>query len=65
MPNARKWIHPVLIGGFILLDWLRFHDVLKPETPTLADWLTGGLSLLVFYVAAQSLMEGDRQWRTR
>lgn len=50
----------ILIGGFLVLDWLRFHDILKPgEAPTAADWLTGFLSLLVFYVATNSLL-GNR-----
>jgi hypothetical protein len=52
----RKTIDAVLIVGFIILDWLRFHDILKPEAPTFADWLTGALSLLVFYIAADSLI---------
>jgi hypothetical protein len=54
-------INIILIIGFVLLDWLRFHDVLKPEIPTIADWLTGVLSLLVFYVAAKSLLVITRQ----
>ena len=47
----------MLIASFLFLDWLRFHDILKPgEVPTVADWLTGFLSLLVFYVAFKSLL---------
>lgn len=52
----RKSIDIVLIAGFLSLDWLRFHDIFKPEAPTVADWLTGALSLLVFYVALESLV---------
>lgn len=52
----RKSIDMVLIAGFLILDWLRFHDIFKPEAPTVADWLTGALSLLVFYVALESLI---------
>lgn len=52
----RQSINWALIVGFIILDWLRFHDILKPEDPTVADWLTGVLSLLVFYVAARALL---------
>lgn len=59
----RKTIDAVLIAGFVVVDCLRFHDILKPETPTAADWLTGFLSLLVFYVAATSLLEGIRRKR--
>jgi hypothetical protein len=56
----RQAINVMLIVGFLVLDWLRFHDILKPEVPTAADWLTGILSLLVFYVALNSLL-GVRQ----
>lgn len=54
--QVKRSINWVLIVGFVILDWLRFHDVLKPEAPTAADWLTGVLSLLVFYVAAKALL---------
>ena len=33
----RKGIDIILIIGFATADWLRFHDILKPETPTAAD----------------------------
>lgn len=52
----RKAIDVVLIAGFLILDWLRFHDIFKPEAPTVADWLTGALSILVFYAALESLV---------
>jgi len=52
----RRAIDVVLITGFLILDWLRFHDIFKPEMPTAADWLTGVLSLLVIYVALASLV---------
>ena len=61
--QVRRTIDVVLIVGFVILDWLRFHDMLKPEAPTAADWLTGALSLLVFYVAASSLLEARTQQR--
>ncbi len=61
----RKIIGYVLIGGFVALDWLRFHDIFKPETPTFADWLTGVLSLLVFYCAWERLAGGNRQRRAQ
>ena len=54
-------INVILIAGFIVLDWLRFHDIFKPEVPTAADWLTGVLSLLVFYVAVKSLFTAPRR----
>ena len=56
-------INFALIIGFVCLDWLRFHDILKPEIPTGADWLTGILSLLVFYVATQSILHSRAERR--
>ena len=53
-------INFMLVAGFIVLDWLRFHDIFKPEKPTAADWLTGALSLLVFYVAAKGILISHR-----
>lgn len=53
-------VNIILIVGFIILDWLRFHDIFKPEIPTAADWLTGALSLLVFYVAAKGVLKLTR-----
>jgi hypothetical protein len=53
--QVRQAIDATLIAGFIVLDWLRFHDILKPEAPSAADWLSGLLSLGVFYVAIKSL----------
>jgi hypothetical protein len=53
----RQVIDATLIAGFIVLDWLRFHDILKPEVPSAADLLTGLLSVGVFYVAMKSLVE--------
>lgn len=57
--TMRKAIDVALIGGFLILDWLRFHDIFKPEAPTVADWLTGVLSILVFYVAIESLIRSS------
>ena len=56
----RKSIDIILILGFAAADWLRFHDILKPETPTAADWLILGLSLIVFWVAFQSLLSESK-----
>lgn len=53
---VRKVMDIALIVGFLGLDWLRFHDIFKPEAPTVADWLTGALSVLVFYLALESLV---------
>lgn len=45
-----------LIGGFLIVDFLFFHDLLKPgEAITPPQYLTGLLSVFVFVVSAQSL----------
>jgi len=50
-------VYLVLVVGFVILDWMRFHDFNKPgEVLTTADWLTGFLSLLVFYLAIDPLV---------
>ena len=53
--------HVALIAGFLIVDWLRFHDILEPEAPTIADWLIMIVSLVVFYVAAKSLVQSRRR----
>ena len=54
----KRAVYLVLVVGFVILDWMRFHDFNKPgEVLTTADWLTGFLSLLVFYLAIDSLMK--------
>jgi hypothetical protein len=51
----------VLTLGFLFVDFLFFHDLLKPdEVTTLPQYLTGFLSILVFAVCAQSLMKPRR-----
>lgn len=51
----------VLILGFLAVDFLFFHDVLKPgEVTTLPQYMTGLLSILVFAVCAQSLLTQRR-----
>ena len=48
----------ILILGFGFLDFLFFHDMLKPgETPTFAQGLTGILSVVVFAVVFLALWE--------
>ena len=54
----KKWIHWVLIIGFVLVDWLIFHDIFKAgETYTVTEILTGILSLFVFASSARELMK--------
>lgn len=51
-----KLLSIALIAGFLFVDFLFFHDFFKPgETISLAQYLTGFLSLLVFALALKSL----------
>ena len=57
----RKAVYAVLIVGFLMVDFLMFHDVFKPgERTTATEYLTGALSLLVFAVAVQGLTRPQR-----
>jgi hypothetical protein len=57
----RRTVAAVLILGFLAVDFLFFHDLLKPgEVTTLPQYLTGFLSILVFVVCAQSLLRPSR-----
>ena len=48
-----------VILGFAVVDFLFFHDALKPgEVITLPQYLTGALSLLVVALAVQTLRGG-------
>ena len=52
----RKAIDVVLIVGFLAVDLLFFHDVLKPgEATTLPQYLTGILSIPVLVLSFRSL----------
>lgn len=54
----KKFLSFGLILGFLIVDFLFFHDILKPgEVITLPQYLTGLLSLPVFILAAQALMK--------
>lgn len=56
MQGMHKLLAAVLIVGFLVVDFLFFHDIFKPgETITVSQYLTGFLSLLVFAVAIRSL----------
>ena len=53
-----KAIDAALIVGFLAVDYLFFHDVLKAgEVITLAEYLVGLLSVIVIVRAAHSLFE--------
>jgi hypothetical protein len=61
---VRKVLDIALIAGFLAVDFLFFHDVLKVgETTTFAQYLTGLLSLPVLVICARSLLgkSGRRQ----
>lgn len=52
----KKIIGIVLIVGFLCVDFLFFHDVFKRgEIVSVAQYMTGALSLLVFAVSVQLL----------
>jgi hypothetical protein len=54
----RKIIDIVLIIGFLVVDFLFFHDFLKPgEVITFPQYLTGFLSIIVFIISIKSILE--------
>jgi hypothetical protein len=54
----RKIINVILILGFLFVDLLFFHDVFKAgESTSVAQYLTGILSILVIVISIQSLLE--------
>lgn len=56
----KNLISAVLIIGFLLVDLLFFHDVFKPgEVTTIAQYLTGILSIPVIVLSAWSLLKNS------
>ena len=54
----RKIIDVLLILGFLFVDLLFFHDLFKPgETTSVAQYLTGFLSIIVIILSVQSLFK--------
>jgi hypothetical protein len=54
----KKIINIILILGFLLVDFFFFHDIFKAgEIITLPQYLTGALSILVFVITIQSLLQ--------
>ena len=54
----RKIIDVVLIVGFLFVDFLFFHDIFKPgEVTSVAQYLTGVLSVIVIILSIQSLFK--------
>lgn len=57
----RRVVDITLIAGFLLVDLFFFHDVFKPgEGTSLAQWMTGFLSIGVFATCVQSLLRSAR-----
>ena len=58
----KKLIYMVLVIGFLFVDMLFFHDFFKPgEVTTLPQYLTGILSLPVFYISIKELLKHNPQ----
>jgi len=58
----RRTLDIGLIVGFLAVDFLFFHDVLKAgEVTTLPQYMTGVLSILVFAICSQSLLRSVRR----
>ena len=59
--SMRRVVDITLIAGFLLVDLFFFHDVFKPgESTSLAQWMTGFLSIGVFATCVQSLLKSTR-----
>ena len=58
--KMKKALAVALIVGFLLVDFLFFHDIMKPgEVITFPQYLTGLLSIPVILVAGMYLLRGD------
>ena len=56
----KKALAVTLIAGFLVVDFLFFHDILKPgEVITFPQYLTGLLSIPVIVVAGLYLIRGE------
>ena len=57
----RRALDISLILGFLAVDFLFFHDLLKAgEVTTIPQYMTGMLSVLVFAICGQSLLTQRR-----
>ena len=57
----KKGLAVFLIVGFLLVDLLFFHDILKPgEAITLPQFLTWVLSVPVLVLSGLYLLRGDK-----
>ena len=58
----RRALDVGLIVGFLAVDFLFFHDLLKPgEVTTLPQYVTGFLSIAVLGICSQSLLRSVRR----
>jgi hypothetical protein len=58
----RRVLDVGLILGFLAVDFLFFHDLLKPgEVTTLPQYMTGFLSVAVLVICGQSLLKSVRR----
>ncbi len=56
--NVRKSLDVILILGFLIVDWLIFHDLFKAgEQYTVTEYLTGILSIPVIIISVKSLLK--------
>jgi hypothetical protein len=56
----KKIISIILGAGFLFVDFLFFHDIFKPgETTSVAQYLTGILSIPVIVVSVQELLKNN------
>jgi hypothetical protein len=62
--KVMKVLAVALILGFLVVDFLFFHDVLKPgEVITFTQYLTGVLSIPVVLLSALVLLRGSADLR--
>lgn len=62
MVAMKQLLNIVLLLGFLFVDFLFFHDYFKPgETISLAQYLTGLLSVPVIVLSAQSLLKAQQK----
>ncbi len=62
----RRVVDVGLIAGFLAVDFLCFHDILKAgEVTTVPQYMTGVLSILVFAICSQSLLKSAREQRVQ
>jgi hypothetical protein len=61
LSGMRRALDIALILGFLAVDFLFFHDLVKAgEVTTVPQYMTGFLSILVFAICGQSLLPPRR-----